>query len=164
MKVDRYKFKGALLVGTLFLGAACINQKAEFSWLEGSQNVKLQQIEEQLGGLSQTMMEVGYRYSELYWAGQDENWQYAMYQVEHMEEAIKLGLTRRPLRAASAEMIFPVLNQVESAIKKKQLVGFEQAFEQLTASCNSCHVAENVASFIVAPPQQRISPIVGGPQ
>lgn len=38
------------------------------------------------------MVEKGYRDQELYWAGQDENWDYADYQIEKIRKAIENGL------------------------------------------------------------------------
>jgi len=35
------------------------------------------------------MMEVGYRYQELYWAIKDSNWAYADHQLHEMEETLE---------------------------------------------------------------------------
>ena len=43
------------------------------------------------------MVETGYRYQELYWAGQDENWEYADYQLEKIKIAIENGLDADPI-------------------------------------------------------------------
>ncbi|EIM78107.1 hypothetical protein A3SI_04922 [Nitritalea halalkaliphila LW7] len=95
----------------LLLAASCSQSSSEEKssavgldgWLSGTTEEKFEEVAEQLQGFSTTMVEVSYRYSELYWAAMDENWGYAEHQLEHLEEAIELGLKRRPLRAASAE-------------------------------------------------------------
>ncbi len=49
------------------------------------------------------MVETGYRYQELYWEGQDQNWDYAGYHLNKIKIAIENGLERRPKRAKSTE-------------------------------------------------------------
>ena len=64
--------------------SAC-NQKQEAvqgQWIKGNEQEKLETIENQFRGFDMAMVETGYRYQELYWAGQDENWEYADYQLE----------------------------------------------------------------------------------
>ncbi|WP_312554546.1 hypothetical protein [Empedobacter brevis] len=61
--------------------AAC-NQKQEVvqrQWIKGNDLEKLETIENQFSGFDMAMVETGYRYQELYWARQDENWEYADY-------------------------------------------------------------------------------------
>jgi len=48
----------------------------------GTEQEKINTIEKQFRGFDNAMVETGYRYQELYWAGQDENWEYADYQLE----------------------------------------------------------------------------------
>jgi hypothetical protein len=66
------------------------------------------------------MVETGYRYTELYWAAQDDNWGYADYQIKKIRTAVENGLERRPKRAASAETFLKVmLPAVEEAITRR---------------------------------------------
>lgn len=94
------------IVVILFL-ASC-NTKAEYvpvegQWIKGNKKEQINTIETQLRGLDMAMVEIGYRYQELYWAGQDEHWEFADYQLKKINKALKLGLQRRPKRAATAE-------------------------------------------------------------
>ena len=57
-------------------------QNAQGKWIKGTEQEKLETIENQFRGFDMAMVETGYRYQELYWAGQDENWEYADYQIE----------------------------------------------------------------------------------
>jgi hypothetical protein len=115
-------------------------------WLKGNSQEKFETIASQLGGFDKTMMEVGYRYSELHYAGKNNNWEYAAYQAEEMEGAIEDGLERRPARAASSQdfmnLILPAMQQ---AIAAKDSLQFHETFQAMTASCISCHVMEEVA-------------------
>jgi mono/diheme cytochrome c family protein len=125
-------------------------------WLSGTTDEKFEEVTEHLGGFSRAMMEVNYRYSELYWAGEDENWEYAFYQLEHIEEAIEDGLKRRPARANSAEHFMNVvIPEMEEAIGSDDKENFDRAFELFTTQCNTCHAMEQVAFIQVVKPEVR---------
>lgn len=149
------------LVG--FLAFACNDNPsdtAQGSWIKGSEGEKINKIEKQFRGFDQAMVETGYRYQELYWAGQDENWEYAEYQVKKIRIAIENGLERRPKRAKSAEHFLEnVLPEMEQSIESRDKIIFKKGFETFTNSCNSCHAMEDVVFFNVKIPSNRLSPI-----
>lgn len=129
-------------------------------WLEGDRGQQLDTLAAQLRGLDVAMWETGYRYTELYFAGADGNWPYARYQAEKLALTLEQALVRRPERARSAQ---PYLDTALPAVQRAAQAGdqgaFNRAFEQLTAACNTCHEAEDVASFTVRPPRARLSPV-----
>ena len=109
------------------------------------------------------MVETGYRYMELFFAGQDGNWEAAAYQTAKLRLAIENGLERRPKRAASAApFLTGALAAVEEAVVARDRARFDVRFADLTAACNTCHVMEQVAFFEVHPPEIRPSPIRRG--
>ena len=129
-------------------------------WLKGTADEQLRTVERQLRGLDVAMAENGYRFTELYFAGQDGNWDYAKYQAEKIDLALRLALERRPNRAKSAQ---PFLNAdlpaVLQAIASRDRDAFERAMARLRASCMDCHVSEKVPYFTVEIPERRVSPI-----
>ena len=147
----------------LLLLCSCKNkqeQNTQGNWIKGTEQEKLETIENQFRGFDMAMVETGYRYQELYWAGQDENWPYAEYQVEKLEKAIKNGLERRPKRAQSAQHFLNVtLPGMKKALGKRDTVVFNKKFQMLTNSCISCHAMEKVPHFTVKKPLYRQSPI-----
>jgi hypothetical protein len=129
------------------------------AWLlSGTDDERFARIAKQLRGFDVAMVETGYRYGELYWAGQDRNWGYAQYQVEKIRTAVRNGVERRPKRGPSAQMLEGVLPSVEAAIKAEDAVRFAEHFAALTAVCNACHQAERVPFVHVQPPLIRTSP------
>ncbi len=161
---------GTLLLVLIALITGCSEQnesKEEESynsgkdgWLSGSEADKFDMIANQLRGFDMAMVETGYRYQELYWAGQDQNWEYAQYQLEKIEKTIKNGLERRPKRAESAQNFLNVtVPEMKEAILKNDSLIFDQSFKLLTNSCNSCHAMEEVPFFTVNVPIHRQSPI-----
>lgn len=129
-------------------------------WLKGGTGEKFNTVAGQLRGFDATMVEVGYRYQELYWAGRDGNWDYAQYQREKIGTTLKNGFERRPKRKASGEHFMDfVLPEMEKAIKARDSVLFQEKFEMMTVNCNACHTMEKVPYFTVKQPLERQSPI-----
>ncbi|GAA6765677.1 hypothetical protein [Flavobacterium sp. UBA7682] len=151
-----------LILLSLTLFPAC-NQKTETvqgKWIKGTEQEKLEIIENQFRGFDNTMVETGYRYQELFWAGQDENWEYADYQLEKIQKAIENGLERRPKRSKSAKHFLDVtLPEMKKALAKRDTAVFNRNFQVLTNSCISCHAMERVPFFTVKTPTERQSPI-----
>ncbi len=114
-------------------------------WLKGSDAEKIDRIAEHLGGYGITMWEVGYRYRELAWAGQVEDWDYARHQIHEIEEALLLGIERRPAyKEGTMEFIRTGLKPLENALHDEPDADrFITAFQLFTASCIQCHNREN---------------------
>jgi hypothetical protein len=128
--------------------------------LKGTVDDKFSQVEKQLRGLDKTMVEVGYRFTELYFAGKDHNWDYAKYQAEKIDTAIRLGLERRPKRAPSAQ--FFVTEEIPAllkAIESRDDEIFQKGMDRLRSSCMKCHNSERVPYFTVEFPERRLSPV-----
>ncbi len=126
--------------------------------LDGTLDERFSRVARHLRGFDMAMVETGYRYSELYWAGRDRNWGYANYQLRKLETAVANGLQRRPARARSAQMLDGAVSTVRRAIEAQDGTAMDAALEQLTATCNGCHRAEQVPFIQVVPPTIRQSP------
>lgn len=158
----RREFRGLLGVALCLATVACQPAAVDggASWLKGTTDQRLETVAKQLRGLDVAMMEIGYRYEELYWAGRDENWEYASYQIQKIRLALDNALERRPKRERSTRAIFdPVLTATEGVLELRDPGRFSEQFEALTAACNTCHAAEQVPTFRVVNPEQRHSPI-----
>lgn len=162
--MKRREMKQTIII-ILTLGLFSCNQKtdketAQGDWIKGTETEQIKTIEKQFRGFDNAMVETGYRYQELYWAGQDQNWEYADYQLEKIKIAIENGLERRPKRAKSAEHFLNyVLPEMQKSIQSKDTVIFNIGFQTLTVNCNSCHAMEKVPFFNVQIPTERQSPI-----
>lgn len=134
------------------------------AWVRsGTVDERFVRVARHLRGFDVAMVETGYRYGELYWAGQDRNWDYAAYQAEKIRTAVRNGVERRPKRGASARLLEAPLAGVEEAIVAEDPALFTARFDVLTTTCNACHEAEKVAFVHVRPPTVRASPVVAAP-
>lgn len=152
------------ILTVILLSQACseTNDKpaGKDGWLKGDIHAKVDTIAQQLRGFDVAMVETDYRYQELYWAGQDKNWENAFYQLTKIRTAIKNGLQRRPKRALSAKhFLNEALPNMESAVASKDSTLFFKRFNSLTNACNSCHAIEKVPYFSVKSPLVRQSSI-----
>lgn len=153
-----------ILVLLLMSGCTEKNNSEGLTWLNLSDNEKFKVIEKQFRGFDKTMVEVGYRYNELYWAGEDQNWELAKYHIEKIEHTIKLGTERRPKRKDNAQMIFPILSDLKTHVSSNNQMAFRVNYKVLRQTCNACHHAENVSYFNVGLPTVRLSPLKGIPE
>jgi hypothetical protein len=150
---------GLVLAGCL-AACGCGNPTSSPTWLSRDPGEQQVQLERHLRGFDVAMVEVGHRYVELYWAGEDANWEAARYELQKMRLAIENGLERRPKRAASAQpFLAGPLAAMEDALAARDPELFATRFQALTAACNDCHVREQVPFFEIHPPEARISPI-----
>ena len=89
------------------------------------------------------------RHERLWRAGQDENWDFAAYELGNLHGAFnRLGRAHPTEHDTSLpEMITSVTEQpfkeLSTAIQSKDGVAFAKAYADLTDACNSCHQALN---------------------
>jgi hypothetical protein len=129
------------------------------AWLSGPVDERFQAVGDQFGGFSQTMLEVGLRYTDLHWAIEDGNRDYARYQAEKIGDAIERGAVRRPGREASSRALFldGPLPALMEAIDSGEDERIRASFSSLTDACNRCHVAEQMGFLVVGPPEVRVT-------
>jgi hypothetical protein len=143
---------------------SCKGKKTEAvgldGWLKGGDIEKIETVSKHLRGLDLAMVETGYRYSELWWAGQDGNWDYALYQLDKIKLALELGIERRPKRGESAQSFLQTsVPAMKDAIEKKDTAVFNKGFLIFQSACRSCHIAENVKFIQITIPKIRLSSI-----
>jgi hypothetical protein len=113
-------------------------------------------------GLGEFMTATQLRHAKLWFAGKQNNWDLAAYEIdeikEGLEDAARLFPTFEgiPVAEMKKTIIDPRIEKLEEAIRAKSSAKFAVAFDELTSGCNSCHAGAN-KPFIriqrpVAPP------------
>jgi hypothetical protein len=108
--------------------------------------------------LADLMIEAQLRYFKLWYAGRDNNWALADFEVEQIRESFDNASRIFPtIPLASKHMIIQPANELDSAIEAKDSTKFARAFDKLTAACNGCHEAASLGFIVVREP--RTSPV-----
>jgi len=106
------------------------------------------------------MIEIGHRYQELYWAGRDANWDYALFQAMRMRGAFQSALDAKPERASDmASFLMSVVPAMEDAAARKDAEAFKGRFAAMTSACNGCHEIAKMPFLLVRPPIARASAV-----
>jgi len=100
-------------------------------------------------GLGEIMTLQQMRHAKLWFAGAARNWPLANYEVDEIkegfEDAVKLYPQHEgvPVGEMIAKLTPGPLQEISTAISRKDSAGFARAFDRLSATCNSCHQAAN---------------------
>ncbi|MCX6290785.1 MAG: hypothetical protein NT126_03380 [Bacteroidetes bacterium] len=109
-------------------------------------------------GLGEIMGGIQTHHAKLWFAGINNNWKLADYEIaeikERIEEAAEIETNRPEVKTIS--MIYPAIDSVANSIRQQNLAAFKNNFQVLTNTCNTCHVANhfefNVITIPTAPP------------
>ena len=96
-------------------------------------------------GLGEFMSQIQMHHAKLWFAGKEENWQLADFEIGEIQEAlddIRKYCADRP-EVKSIGIIVPAMDSLSVAIKEKDESKFRSGFTLLTATCNDCHKATN---------------------
>lgn len=134
---------------------ACNQRSPEVKALES----KIDSLQEELNktykpGFGEFMSGVQVHHAKLWFAGINQNWPLAdfeMHEITESIESIKQYCNDRPETKAIA-MIDPAMDSVGTAITKMNPDLFKSSFVLLTKTCNDCHLATEHAFNVVTIP------------
>lgn len=92
-------------------------------------------------GFGEFMGNIQEHHAKLWFAGQNENWNLADFEINEIKENlenIQHYVTDRP-ESALIPMITPALDSVSRAIQKQNLDQFKSSYNLLTNTCIACH-------------------------
>ena len=92
-------------------------------------------------GFGDFMSSIQIHHNKLWFAGQNQNWKLADFEIHEIMEAIDDIKKYQKERKESEmiEMIEPALDNINTAIKQKDPVAFKNSYILLTNTCNTCH-------------------------
>lgn len=92
-------------------------------------------------GFGEFMSSIQVHHNKLWFAGQNQNWKLADFEVHEIMEAIDGITTYQKERKESKQidMIRPALDSINAAIQKKNPAAFKSSYILLTNTCNNCH-------------------------
>jgi hypothetical protein len=105
-------------------------------------------------GFGEFMSGIQTHHAKLWFAGQNQNWPLADFEVHEIQEALedlqKFCSDRPELK--TIEMINPAMDSVNNAIQQKNPQLFKSSFVLLTNTCNNCHKATEHGFNVVTVP------------
>ena len=92
-------------------------------------------------GLGILMNAIQSHHLKLWKAGVNENWELADFELHELEERFEdiENFHSEHEEAKQLKMIYPQIEEVEEAVKEKNVIDFATSYEALTSTCNSCH-------------------------
>lgn len=92
-------------------------------------------------GFGDFMGNIQKHHNKLWFAGVNENWELAAFEIHELEEIFEDIESTYPDREETQHlpMIEPGLEAVENAIEQQDKVAFEQKYIAFTKACNACH-------------------------
>jgi hypothetical protein len=96
-------------------------------------------------GFGEFMSSIQIHHNKLWFAGTNENWPLADFEIHEIMETVDAIKKYEPEReeSKSVPMILPALDSVNAAIQNKNLQQFKNSFIVLTNTCNNCHKSVN---------------------
>lgn len=109
-------------------------------------------------GLGEIMIDIQMHHGKLWFAGKNNNWKLAAYEIGELKEmftaAGKLETDRPEVKDIPA--IYPAVDSLALAITQQNARAFKESFQVLTNTCNTCHREHhfefNVISIPASPP------------
>jgi hypothetical protein len=106
-------------------------------------------------GFGDFMSGIQAHHAKLWFAGQNENWKLADFEINEIVEAIediqKYQAERKESKMIG--MINPAIDSVNNAIREKNSELFKSSYILLTNTCNNCHRAAGFEFNVVKVPE-----------
>lgn len=133
-----------LAFSLLFLALLSCNNSTDNKELKSGMDSLEQKLSDSYKpGLGEFMFSIQVHHAKLWFAGKNQNWKLADFEIHEIMEAIddinKFNTDRPEIK--SLVMISPPLDSVNAAIEHKNPAAFKSGFILLTNTCNDCHQA-----------------------
>jgi hypothetical protein len=151
------KSLSVFLVMIILFSCSQENQKGGTSSISNLDNIQkeIERIRDKYKpGLGEIMTMVQIHHAKLWFAGSNNNWPLADYERGELNELFHYAEdieTERP-EIKTLPIIYPALDSLDAAIKRKESRGFLNSFRLLTKTCNTCHTDNNFAFNVIIIP------------
>src|SRR4030095_3557949 len=105
-------------------------------------------------GFGEFMSSIQVHHNKLWFAGQNQNWKLADFEIHEIMEAVEEIQKYQTERKESKliGLITPALDSLNAAIQQKSPALFKSSYISLTNSCNNCHRATAFEFHVVKMP------------
>jgi hypothetical protein len=102
--------------------------------------------------LADTMVVIQVRHSKLFYAVKAKNWPLANFEYEQLLASLWEAERNYPKTLPPFTHTEEIASSLVDAMKAKDEAKFNKAFDELSAGCNRCHVAEDRAFILIRRP------------
>ena len=102
--------------------------------------------------LSDLMVVIQIRHSKLFYAVKGKNWPLANFQYEQLVSTLREAERYYPKTIPPMTHVDEIASSLSKAIEAKNEAKFDQAFDELSAGCNRCHMAADRAFIVIRRP------------
>jgi hypothetical protein len=149
--------KAILFSGFLLLIVSCNQQNNQVQKMQATIDSLQKQLHETYKpGFGEFMSGIQTHHAKLWFAGINNNWPLADFEIHEIEEAledVQKFCSDRP-EVKSIGMITAALDSTKNSIQQKNPSLFKSNFLLLTATCNNCHKATDHAFNVVTVPTE----------
>jgi hypothetical protein len=105
-------------------------------------------------GFGEFMSGIQMHHAKLWFAGQNQNWPLADFEVHEIQESLDdlQNFCKDRPELKTIGMINPPIDSVANAVRQKDLQLFKSSFVLLTNTCNNCHRATDHGFNVVTIP------------
>jgi len=106
-------------------------------------------------GFGEFMSNIQVHHAKLWFAGQNENWKLADFEIHEIKETLEAIQKYQTERTESQKigMLNPALDSINNSIQQKSVSLFKSSFTLLTNTCNNCHRATDFEFNVVKIPE-----------
>jgi hypothetical protein len=126
--------------------AACNQKSAEIKMIKARvDSLEKRAANSYKPGFGEFMSGIQVHHAKLWFAGINNNWELADFEIHEIMEALDNLQQFQPERkeTRSLPMLNPALDSLNIAIKQKNIEAFKSSFLLLTNTCNNCHKEVN---------------------
>jgi hypothetical protein len=129
---------------------------------QGQADTRIEQLTQLTPGTSDTMIQMGERFKNLYWAAKLNKWEFAEHQLKQMQGLLKKLQISNPEQSHSAQRFLDTaLHGFPGAFQYRDWNRFSHAFESMRQRCMECHIKNNLAFITLsAAPPKGSSPVL----
>ena len=109
-------------------------------------------------GFGEFMSNIQTHHAKLWFAGQNNNWKLADFEVHEIMEAVD-DIQKYQTERKESQMIGiinPSLDSVKIAIEQKNHKLFKSSYTLLTKTCNNCHHEANFEFIVIKTPDMQV--------
>ncbi len=145
-------------LGVILFLSACNGQNGDNKILENRMDSLGRKLSNTYKpGFGEFMSGIQAHHAKLWFAGKNENWKLADFEVHEIMDAIediqKFQTERKESKMIG--MINPALDSINNAIQQKNPALFNRSYILLTSNCNNCHRATNFEFNVVKIPDMQ---------